>query len=269
MAASKARVQRGLVDTAIGVAAMVVFFAAWQWITTATRFPYFPPPSLILQNTLDKWFGGPWYTFFLSETGIEQLLPSLYRVLLGWGIAVVIGILLGFLIGRSERIAAYVQPTMTFLRNLPPPALLPLFLIVLGVGDMMKVVFIAATVIWPIVLNTVDGVAGVDQGQLDTARAYQIGRTRVLRSVILPSALPKIFAGLRISLSIALILMVLSELFAATNGIGFEILQGQRTFRIVDMWSGIFVLSALGVALNLAIQAVEHRALRWHRGARA
>lgn len=258
----------GALDVLIGTLAIIVFFVVWQGVTTAVKFPYFPPPALIIENAWAKWFGGPWYVFFLNETGMEQLAPSVGRVLIGWGIAVVVGVALGFAVGLSATFAAYLQPTIDFMRNLPPAALLPVFLLLLGVGDTMKVAFIALTVIWPILLNTIDGVGAVDTTQLDTARAYKISRTRVLRSIVLPSALPKIFAGLRVSLSIALILMVVSEMIAATNGIGFEILTGQRSFRIVDMWSGIVVLSLLGVTLNLLIQLIEHRALRWHRGAR-
>ena len=263
------RARSGALDLLIGTVSVIAFFAVWQLVTTITKFPYFPPPSAIVANAWNKWFGGPWYTFFLSETGVQQLAPSVGRVLIGWAIAVVVGVALGFAVGLWPRFAAYLYPTIEFMRNLPPAALLPVFLLILGVGDGMKVAFIALTVVWPILLNTIDGVGAVDQTQLDSARAYKIRPSRVLRSIVLPSALPKIFAGLRVSLSIALILMVVSEMLAATNGIGFEILTGQRSFKIVDMWSGIIVLSALGVILNMLIQLVEHRALRWHRGARA
>jgi len=256
-------------ELAIGASAVVLFFVLWEVITQSVRMPYFPPPSVIFENAVSKWFGGPWYSLFLTETGAQQLLPSVGRMLVGWGIAVVLGVVLGFVVGLYPRIAAFFYPAIEFMRNLPPAALLPIFLLILGVGDGMKVAFIALTVVWPILLNTIDGVGSVEQTQLDSARAYNIRWTRVLRSIILPSALPKIFAGLRVSLSLALILMVVSEMMAATNGIGFEILLGQRTFRIVDMWSGIVVLSALGVLLNIAIQALESRSLRWHRGARA
>ncbi|MGX1163692.1 ABC-type nitrate/sulfonate/bicarbonate transport system permease component [Arthrobacter sp. SLBN-100] len=255
-------------ETLIGIAAVLLFILAWQLVTTAVRFPYFPPPSRIIANAVSRWFDGPWYMLWVGPNAATQLLPSIERLLAGWAIAVIVGIAVGFAIGLLPRFARYVEPPMTFVRNLPPTALIPVFLLILGVGDSMKIIFISSTVVWPILLNTIDGVQSVDQTQLSTARSYGIRRSRVLSHIILPSALPKIFAALRISLSLALILMVISEMVAATNGIGFEILKGQRTFRIVDMWSGIIVLSVLGFLLNQIVQLIEHRALRWHRGAR-
>jgi ABC-type nitrate/sulfonate/bicarbonate transport system permease component len=255
-------------DFVIGLATVVLLILLWQLATVLIQFPYFPPPTAIAENVALRWLDGPWYTLWLGPLVATEILPSIIRMLLGWGIAVVVGVVVGFVIGLLPGFAKYVEPMMTFLRNLPPAALIPVFLLILGVGDSMKVAFIASTVIWPIILNTIDGVGAVDQTQLSTGRAYGISPRRVLFSIILPSALPKIFAALRISLSLALILMVISEMVAATNGIGFEILYSQRTFRIVDMWSGIVVLSLLGFILNQLIGLVENRALRWHRGAR-
>jgi ABC-type nitrate/sulfonate/bicarbonate transport system permease component len=120
-----------------------------------------------------------------------------------------------------------------------------------------------------VLLNTMDGIGGIDHTLLDTARVYQIGaRDRILR-IMLPAAGPQIFAGLRTSLSLSLILMVISEMVASTNGIGYFVLQSQRTFAIPEMWAGIVLLGILGYVLNLIFLLVERRVLRWHRGARA
>src|SRR5690606_2298393 len=121
--------------------------------------------------------------------------------------------------------------------------------------------------VWPILLNTADGVASVEPLQRDTARAYRIGFGDQLLRIILPAAAPKIFAGLRISLSIAVILMVISEMVATVDGVGFALVQAQRSFRTLDVWAAILVLGIIGFALNAALTAVEGRALRWHRGA--
>ena len=123
--------------------------------------------------------------------------------------------------------------------------------------------------IWPVLLNTIDGVTGIDPTLNDTARVYGVsGRQRLLR-IVLPAASPQIFAGMRTSLSLALILMVISEMVASTNGIGYFVLQSQRTFAIPEMWSGILLLGILGYVLNAGFMLVERRVLRWHRGARA
>jgi ABC-type nitrate/sulfonate/bicarbonate transport system permease component len=127
------------------------------------------------------------------------------------------------------------------------------------------VALIAVGVFPPILLNTIDGVRSIDPLYLDTAQAYRISRTRRLTHVVLPAAAPKIFAGLRISLSIAVILMVISELIAATNGVGFRILQAQRQFKMVDLWAGLVVLGAMGAGLNAVLALIERRILRWRR----
>jgi ABC-type nitrate/sulfonate/bicarbonate transport system permease component len=114
-----------------------------------------------------------------------------------------------------------------------------------------------------------DGIGGIEPTLLDTSRVYGIGtRDRIFR-VMLPAAAPQIFAGLRTSLSLSLILMVISEMVASTNGIGYFVLKSQRTFAIPEMWSGILLLGILGYVLNLVFVLVERRVLRWHRGARA
>jgi ABC-type nitrate/sulfonate/bicarbonate transport system permease component len=132
----------------------------------------------------------------------------------------------------------------------------------------MKVLVIVSGCVWPILLNTVEGVRAVDSVQVDTARSYGItGPARIAR-VVLPSASPQIAAGLRQALSIAIILMVISEMFAASNGLGFAIVQFQRSFAIPEMWSGIILLGLLGFALSLLFRLAERRALRWYDGLR-
>jgi ABC-type nitrate/sulfonate/bicarbonate transport system permease component len=182
---------------------------------------------------------------------------------------VVVAISAGLLLGMSRRARRAAAPIVEFLRAIPPPALLPFAILVIGVGNSMKVFIIAFVCIWPILLNTIDGVTGVDPTLRDTTRVYGIdGGDRVLR-VMLPAAAPQIFAGMRTSLSLALILMVISEMVASTNGIGFFVLQSQRSFAIPEMWAGILLLGLLGYALNLIFVLVERRVLAWHRGARA
>jgi ABC-type nitrate/sulfonate/bicarbonate transport system permease component len=128
----------------------------------------------------------------------------------------------------------------------------------------MKVLMIAFGVVWPILLNTIDGVQSVEQLYVDTGRVYGVTRSERLVRIVLPAAAPKIFAGLRVSLSIAVILMVISEMVATTNGLGFQIIQAQRSFKVLDMWAGIVLLGVLGYLLNTALLAVEGRVLHWH-----
>src|SRR5262249_16788934 len=148
------------------------------------------------------------------------VVPSLNRVLLGWGLAAVLGISLGVAIGRSARLADYLAPVLHFVRAVPPPALLPVFIVLIGLGASMQLAVITFGVIWPILLNAADGAGAVPATQVETARVFRVSRMRWLFGVVLPSASPKIFAGLRISLSLSLILMVISEQVGSSNGLG-------------------------------------------------
>ena len=155
------------------------------------------------------------------------------------------------------------------LRAIPPPVLIPVIMLFAGIGDTMKVTVIASGCVWPILLNTVEGVRAVDPVMLETARTYGISGPSRLRHLVLRSASPQIFAGLRQALSIGIILMVISEMFAASNGIGFTVVQFQRSFAVPDMWTGIIVLGLLGCLLSVVFQLVERRVLAWYHGLRA
>lgn len=221
---------------------------------------YFPPLTDILDKFADTW---------LFERVGSDVVPSLVRLALGYGIACAVAVAAGLALGLSRPLRRTTDPIVQFLRAIPPPALLPFGILVLGVGNSMKVFVIAFVCLWPVLLNTIDGVAGVDPTLRETARVYGIsGRDRLLR-VTLPAASPQIFAGMRTSLSLALILMVISEMVASTNGIGYFVLQSQRSFAIPEMWSGILLLGILGYVLNAIFLLIERRVLRWHRGARA
>jgi ABC-type nitrate/sulfonate/bicarbonate transport system permease component len=177
---------------------------------------------------------------------------------------VAVGVPLG--LSRTARQAA--SPIVEFLRAIPPPALLPLAIVIVGIGNSMKVLIIAFVCLWPVLLNTIDGITGIDPTLNDTTRVYGVRGIDRLRRIVLPAAGPQIFAGMRTSLSLAVILMVISEMVASTNGIGFFVLQSQRSFAIPEMWSGILLLGILGYVLNLVFVLVERRVLAWHRGAR-
>jgi ABC-type nitrate/sulfonate/bicarbonate transport system permease component len=242
----------------IGVPVAVV--AGWAlWSAQAESF-YFPPLTDILVTFEETW---------LFERVGSDVLPSLGRLAAGYSIAVVVAIAVGLVLGLSRTAGRAAAPIVEFLRAIPPPALLPFAIVVIGVGNSMKVFIIAFVCLWPVLLNTIDGIGGIDPTLKDTTRVYGVRGVDRLRLVIMPAAAPQIFAGMRTSLSLALILMVISEMVASTNGIGFFVLQSQRTFAIQEMWSGILLLGLLGYILNVLFVLAERRVLAWHRGARA
>jgi ABC-type nitrate/sulfonate/bicarbonate transport system permease component len=251
---------RRLAELAVEIIVPVVLVAVlWAWTAQSKTF-YYPP----LPDVLDK-FGETW----VFERFGSDVWPSLRRMAIGYVVAVVLGVTIGTALGTSRTLRRAVSPIVEFLRSIPPPALLPFAIVVIGVGDDMKIFIIAFVCIWPVLLNTIDGINGIDPTLRDIARVYSVsGRDRLLR-MTLPAASPQIFAGMRLSLSLAVILMVISEMVASTNGIGFFVLQSQRSFAIPEMWSGILLLGILGYVLNLIFVIVERRVLAWHRGAKA
>lgn len=232
-----------------------VLVALWWTLSSDSTSVYFPPLSRIVESFRDLWLFERWGT---------DLLPSLRRMALGLLLAAVVGIVLGTFIGLVPMAQRAAGPYLEFLRAIPPAALLPAVILAIGTGDGMKVFVVAFGAVWPILLNTVDGVRSVHPTLLATLRSYNVGRRRAVLRVILPAAGPQISAGLRTSLSLGIILIVVSELVASTNGVGFFILYSQRTFAIADMWSGILLLGLLGIVLNAAYVALERVVLRWY-----
>jgi ABC-type nitrate/sulfonate/bicarbonate transport system permease component len=237
----------------------------WQLITMAGGWVFFPPPSKILVRLYENWFSGPASSLFVTPQFWADVVPSVGRALAGLAIAIVVGVALGVVAGQWSSAAAYIDPPVNFMRSLPKPAIVPIFLLVLGASDGMRIGLIAFGCIWPILLNTMQGVRSVDPAYRETATAFHIPTAVSFFRVILPAASPKIAAGVRVSLSLALILMVLSEWMLAQNGLGYFLINAQRTFRVLDLWSAIVLLGLIGYGLNVAFLAVEHRLLGWHR----
>lgn len=254
-------------EFAIRWGALLALGVLWEVVALLVKSPFFPPLTKVLARFAQLWFSGPPTSLFLTERVGADLAPSLLRLFGGWALGVVLGILLGVAIGRSRVFGDFVEPIIHFARAIPPPALLPVFFILIGIGDDMKISLIAFAVLWPVLLNTIDGVRSVETLQLDTARVFEFSRAKVFFGIVLPSAAPKIFAGLRVSLAVALIVMVISEM-TSSSGIGYNVVIAQRSFRMLDMWAGIIVLGIIGYVLNALLALVESRVTRWHRGSR-
>lgn len=197
-----------------------------------------------------------------------DVVPSVTNLLLGIVISIVIGIVVGLLVGSFRWLRQLMEPVMEFFRAVPPVVLIPVFMLLIGIGDDMKIAVIVLGAVWPILLNTIEGVRSMDEVLSDTSQTYRVTGVSRVRYLILPSAMPQIMAGIRQSLSIALILMVISEMFAASAGLGFTIVQFQRSFAIPEMWSGIVLLGVIGVLLSFVFQLVERIVLRWYHGLR-
>jgi ABC-type nitrate/sulfonate/bicarbonate transport system permease component len=241
------------------LAALVV----WELAARAASTVYVPPPTEILGKAYGLWLSGPPSQLLLTDSVYSDVLPSIGRVLGGWLVAAAIGIVLGIALGRSRHAVEYAGPLLAFFRSLPTPTLVPVFLVLFSIGTEMQLATIIFGSVWAVLLNTIDGARSIDQSKVDTVRAFRISRPDWLLRVVLPAAMPKIFAGLRVSLSQALILMVVSEMVGSTNGIGYRMLFAQSSFDYRAMWAGIALLGILGYAFNTLVLLLEKRVLGW------
>ncbi|WP_371285610.1 ABC transporter permease [Streptomyces sp. PAN_FS17] len=253
-------IARLLLKSLFVVALPVVLVVVWWAASAGSTDPFWPPLRTIVDTFPDVW---------TADRLRTDVVPSLLRLLAGYALAALVGVALGTVIGSYRAVRAVCEPVLEFLRAVPPPVLVPVIMLFAGIGDTMKIVVIASGCVWPVLLNTVEGVRAVDSVMLETARSYGVSGLARLRHLVLPSASPQIFAGLRQALSVGIILMVISEMFAANNGIGFSVVQFQRSFAIPDMWTGILVLGLLGFLLSVVFQLVERRVLGWYHGLRA
>jgi ABC-type nitrate/sulfonate/bicarbonate transport system permease component len=147
--------------------------------------------------------------------------------------------------------------------------LVPILILIAGFGNLTKILVIIIGGLWPVLLNTVEGVRGTDEVLADTCRTYRVAGWLRMRTFVLRAASPQIMTGARQALSISIIMMVISEIMGTTDGLGYTIIEFQRGFQIPEMWSGVFLLGGLGVVLALLFRLVERRVLIWYYGVRA
>lgn len=252
---SDSRAVRLLGGLAVSAAVPVAVVVVWWLASAGSTSPFYPPLSSILENFRETWL--------FAHVG-SDVVPSLGRMAAGYVIAVVAGVAGGVLLGRVRPLDRALQPAIQFLRAVPATGLVPIVIVLLGIGDAPKIWLISFVCAFPILLNTIDGVRASEPVLLDVARSFGLTRRQRILLIEVPTAAPRIFAGMRISLAIAFIMMVVSEMVGATNGIGYVTLNAQQSFQVPLMWSGMLLLGILGAALNALFMIVERRVLRWH-----
>lgn len=235
----------------------MLLVVVWWRTSSASDSPFYPPLGEVLQSFRETWL--------FARLGTD-IVPSVWRMLAGLCLATAIGIGAGVLLGRVRLLARALNPGLQFGRAIPGTALVPVSVVLMGIGDLSKVVVIAFVCLFPVLLNTIDAVRGIDPQLEDVARSYRLSRTQRLFLVLLPASAPQIFAGVRTALGMAFIMMVVTELYAATNGVGFVTVTARNTFDVPQMWAGTVLLGILGVALSVLFLALQRRVLRWHIG---
>lgn len=241
----------------LGASAVVTaaLIAIWQFVADLKLLPavFFPGPD------------ATWKAFvkgMISGELLPAALTTLAQMLSGWVSAAVLGVLLGSAIASSPMLRAYCVPTLEYFRQIPSSAKLPIAMMILGMNDQMIIMIIAIGAVWPVLLSTIQGFGSIEPRLIDTARNLQLGKIAMFWKVGLPSALPDIFAGLRISLTISLILAVVAEILTGLGGIGTQLQHSASLYRGSELFAGIMVLSIIGLLCNFVLASLSARLLR-------
>jgi ABC-type nitrate/sulfonate/bicarbonate transport system permease component len=249
---------RRFVGPALSVLVFLVVLGIWQlWAGAANSFGV-PTASEVAKSAWDVWPTSD----FLSQVGV-----SMKRYAVGFAIASLVGISVGLLVGASHAARRTLDPFLECLRAVPAIAIVPAAFVILGVGDASRITVIAFGLCFPILVNTAEGVRGIPLEVRDTASMLHVGSVERVVQIYLPAALPSIMAGLRIAVSLGLVLVIVSEFVVEANGLGYYLITQQTTYDFPALYAGILFLGLLGYVLNRLFLLVERRVLAWHYGA--
>jgi len=259
-----------------GVILPVLLLLLWHVVTTQgwVSPQRLPEPLAVLQ----RWWAymlpteafvegsGPWWKWALSGELLLDVLSSLYRVALGFAIGAGLALPLGLLMGANETIYGYCNPTVQVLRPIPPIAFIPLAMLWFGLGNPPAVFLIALGAFFPIVMNTISGVRQVDGIYLRVARNLGASKWTMFSRVILPASMPAILTGVRVGIGTAFIVVIVAEMIAANNGLGFRISEAREYFWLDKVIAGMLTIGLLGMSIDKAMNSLSNYLLRWHRG---
>jgi sulfonate transport system permease protein len=242
----------------VGVLVFAAALGFWElWARSRPSF-LFPPASTVVERAWHVW---PTSAFLVTVAASVERLAAGYAIGAGLGIGV------GVALGAFPRWGRAFEPLVELLRAIPPIAIVPVAIVILGLGDGMRIAVIAFGVCLPVLVNAAEGARAVSPEARDTAAMLQLGPGELLYRLYLPAALPAIVAGLRVAISIGLVMLVISEFVGSPDGLGHYILFQQSQFNIPEMYGGVLFLGVLGYVLNRLFLVAEHRVLAWHYGA--
>jgi ABC-type nitrate/sulfonate/bicarbonate transport system permease component len=228
----------------------------WQVVGAAGLLYYLPSFTTVLSHV---------GTLLSGAELTSAVLPSVGRAAAGFLLGSALGLTVGVLIGYHRSLDPWVRPVLEFFRALPAPLAVSLGLVLLGFSTSTRILVIAFGCFWPVVVNADDGARRVDQQLLDTSRVAQVPRPKILLRVVLPASLPQAVVGLRFGVSIALVMMVISELIGASSGLGYYISNAENNFAYADLWAAVVVLGIIGWLATSLFSLAERRILFWHR----
>jgi len=234
----------------------IALVVLWWVLSSESGSVYFPALQRILAETWEIWV--------VAGGVVSDLWPSFVRLAVGFAIAVVVGIALGTIFGLMPRTEKAFRPLTDAFRAVPGAALLPIALMFFGTGETMKIFLIAFASMWPIMLNTIDGVRALHPTMGKVMATFHISGFDRFTKVFMPAAAPQVFAGSRVALAIGVAVMVVVEMFGTPGGVGYYIRHAQANFQVLEMWTGMVVLGLFGYALNALFRLLEKRVLNWH-----
>ncbi len=244
------------IDAASSLLVALALLGLW-WLATRQAWvsPIFlPAPQATWQALIEG----------MSQGELARLtLGTVERMAYGWALASAIGIALGALIGISPALRAWLQPMLEMIRPLPASAVVPVAIALIGLSPAMVLVVIAFGAVWPVLLATVHGFASVEPRLHEVSRVLRLSPMAFVFKIGLPNALPDALAGMRISLTVSLILAIVGEMLASQEGLGLAILQAARAFRAPELFAGVLLLGAIGFASNALLALAERRVLNW------
>lgn len=241
---------------AIGLAG---FLFVW-WLVVASGYVsdmYLATP----QDTAEAFVDG-----LVDGTLRSEIWPSVQRALIGFVIALTVGVTLGIVVGSVRILQTLAEPVLLFFRNLSLLALLPVFVVFLGIGEASKIAIVVWACFWPIFVNAVGAVGGVERQLLNSARALGAGRWYTFVHVVLPAAIPALFPGIRLASANAFTALVAAELVGGAQGIGIYINNAALRYQTPQMYAGILALGLIGVLVNAVMTGIEWRLTGWQRG---
>ena len=248
--------KRRAVTLARGLAGLLALALTWEFAPRLGLVDsyFIPPLHIILQE---------WWSMVVDGELWKHVRASMVRSVVGFGLAIAIAIPLGAAIAWYRPVREFFTPVLEIFRNTAALALLPVFMLLLGIGETSKVAIVLYACFFPILLSTVTGVANVDPQLLRSAQVLGLSPISTFRKVVFPAAIPTIFTGVRISGAAAILVLIAAEMIGATAGLGFLINYAQYNFLIPKMYAAIITTSALGVAVNYGLVALERRFSRW------
>lgn len=243
--------------TVLGALAVALFLVTWEAAVDLGFVDrlFLSAPSAIARKFVDN--------FFRTGSIYPDLAVSGREGLLGFGLAVAAGVPVGILMGRVPTARHVLEPFIMALYSTPMVALLPLFILWMGIGLWSKVMVIFLGGVFAIVINTEAGVESADRSLIEMARSFTATRLQILMKIVLPSAVPFIIAGIRLAIGRILIMIVVAEMYAANKGIGFLIMQAGAAYDTAQLFVGVVILAGTGIVLSRSLRAAEKRIAPW------